>query len=60
RALAKHAADLSEDEAALREEMISNYGIDPLSASEFTYREGSTPQGTGGTAPPAADDNLFA
>jgi hypothetical protein len=59
-ALAKHAADLSEDEAALREEMISNYGIDPLSASEFTYREGGTPQGTGGTAPPAADDNLFA
>jgi hypothetical protein len=61
-ALAKHAADLSEDEAKLREEMISNYGIDPLSASEFTYREDGTPQGAGGTAtaPSAADDNLFA
>ena len=37
KALAKHAAELSEDEAALRAEMIRNYGIDPLSASEFTY-----------------------
>jgi len=36
-ALARHAAALSEDEAALRAEMIRNYGIDPLSASEFTY-----------------------
>jgi hypothetical protein len=36
-ALARHAAELSEDEAALREEMIRNYGIDPLSASEFSY-----------------------
>ncbi len=60
-ALAKHAADLSEDEAKLREEMIRNYGIDPLNASEFTYREDGTPQGAGGaaTATPAADDNLF-
>jgi DNA repair exonuclease SbcCD ATPase subunit len=37
-ALAKHAANLSDDESALREEMIKNYGIDPLSASEFTYK----------------------
>ena len=38
-ALAKHAADLSADEAALREQMIQNYGIDPLDASQFTYQE---------------------
>ncbi len=61
-ALAKHAADLSDDESALREEMIRNYGIDPLSASEFTYREGedtTTSVNSGGATAPA-DDNLFA
>ncbi len=61
KALAKHAADLSEDEAELREEMIRNYGIDPLSASEFTYREDGNPPEAGGSGAAApADDNLFA
>ena len=58
KALAKHAAELSEDEAILREEMIRNYGIDPLSASEFTYREDASdapPQ----AAPEPAEENLF-
>ena len=63
-ALAKHAAGLSEDEAELREEMIRNYGIDPLSTSEFTYREdGNAASGTGGSggaSPVDHDENLFA
>ena len=58
-ALAKHAADLSEDEAKLREEMISNYGIDPLSASEFTYRKDEDTASSGGATAPD-NDNLFA
>lgn len=63
-ALAKHAAGLSKDEAELREEMIRNYGIDPLSTSEFTYREdGGSASGAGGSgaaAPVDHDENLFA
>ncbi|WP_163337497.1 hypothetical protein [Desulfopila sp. IMCC35008] len=48
-ALARHAAELSEDEAALREEMIRNYGIDPLSASEFSYADGGDDSAPGVT-----------
>lgn len=40
-ALAEHAANLSDDEQKLRDEMIKNYGIDPLDASEFTHRGNS-------------------
>ncbi len=57
KALAKHAAELSEDEIALREEMIRNYGIDPLSSSEFTYKNDNEPDATPSSP---GEENLFA
>jgi len=57
RAMAEHKANISEEEAVLRELFIKNYGIDPLQSSQFTHaNDNSGASNEADDTPPASPE----